>query len=100
MAAYFVLTHTITDPDKYQQDYIPGVFPFLGKYGAEVLVASFDVEPLQGSPAKGAVVLRFPSEQAIRDFIDDPEYQALKELRYSITTDAAAVLAPEFTPPA
>ena len=99
MASYFILTQTVTDPDKYQREYIPGVLPFLAKYGGEVLAADFEVEPLQGTPAKGAVVLRFPSAQAIRDFLADPEYRPLKELRLAITTDAAAVLAPEFSPP-
>lgn len=100
MAAYFVLTQTVTDLEKYQQEYVPGVLPFLAKYGAEVVAAGFDVEPLEGSPAKGAVVLRFPADQAIRDFLADPEYQPLKALRMAITTDAAAVIAPEFAPPA
>ena len=99
MAAYFILTQTITDLDKYRQEYIPGVLPFLAKYKGEVLVADFNAEPVQGDPAKGVVVLRFPSEQAIRDFMADPDYQPIKELRLSITTNANAVLAPEFVPP-
>ena len=96
MAAYFILTQTVTDLDKYLNEYVPGVMPFLAKYKAEVVAADFDAEPLEGSPAKGAVVLRFPSDQAIRDFLADPDYQELKQLRFSITSDAAAVLAPEF----
>lgn len=100
MASYFVLTQTVTDLERYHQEYIPGVLPFLSKYGAEVVAAGFDVEPLQGSPAKGAVVLRFPSDQSIRDFLADPAYQPLLELRLSITENAAAVIAPEFAPPA
>ena len=68
----------------------------LAKYGAEVLVATFESEALQGEPADGVVVLRFPSEQAIRDFVHDPDYRPLKDLRLRITTNASAVLAPEF----
>ena len=55
---------------------------------------------MQGEPAKGVVVIRFPSEPVIRDFMADPEYADLKALRISITQDAHAVLAPEFTMPA
>lgn len=99
MSAYYILTHTITDPQKYGQEYIPGVMPFLAKYKAEVLVAEFEATPLQGNPAKGAVVLRFPSEQAVRDFVSDPAYQPVKQLRLSITTNANAVMAPEFKMP-
>ena len=99
MAAYFILTHTIRDTERYQKEYIPGVLPFLAKYKGEVVVAEFQTTPLQGNPAKGAVVIRFPSEQAIRDFLDDPQYKPLKDLRISITTDANAVMAPEFKMP-
>jgi uncharacterized protein (DUF1330 family) len=96
MAAYFILMHTITDPQKYETEYIPGFLPFLAKYNIEVVVAEPETEPLQGDPAKGAVVLRFPSAQVIHDFLNDPDYQPLKELRLAITTNANAVLAPEF----
>jgi uncharacterized protein (DUF1330 family) len=99
MSAYYILTHTITDPERYQKEYIPGVMPFLAKYKGEVIVAEFEAEPLQGDPPTGAVVIRFPSEQAIRDFMADPEYKPLKDLRISITTQANAVMAPEFKLP-
>ena len=97
--AYFILTHTITDPDVYVRDYIPQVLTFIAKYDGEVVVATPNAEPLQGSPAKGVVVLRFPSEEAVRNFVNDPEYQPAKKLRISITEDANAVLASEFRAP-
>jgi uncharacterized protein (DUF1330 family) len=100
MAAYFILAQTVTDQSAYSEQYIPGVMPLLQKYGAEVLVASFETEPLEGEPAAGSVVLRFPSAQQIRDFVNDPDYRPLKELRFRITTNANAVLAPEFEWPA
>lgn len=99
MAAYFILTQTITDIDKYRTEYIPQVLPFIAKYDGEIVVASPDTEPLQGEPAKGVVVLRFPSEDAVRGFVNDPEYQPAKELRIKLTTNANAVLAPEFQMP-
>ena len=99
MSVYYILTHTITDTERYQKEYIPGVMPFLAKYKGEVVVAEFETEPLQGDPPNGAVVIRFPSEQVIRDFMDDPEYQPLKDLRISITINANAVMAPEFKIP-
>ena len=99
MSAYYILTQTITDTERYQKEYIPGVMPFLAKYKGEVMVAEFETEPLQGDPPKGLVVIRFPSRQAIRDFMDDPEYKPLKALRISITKNAKAVMAPEFKMP-
>lgn len=99
MAAYYVLTHTVTDVDRYVEDYIPKATPFVEKYGGEVLVGSFDAEPLQGDPEKCVVVIRFPSEQHVRDFVDDPDYQPVKDIRIALTTNANAVLAPEFQMP-
>jgi uncharacterized protein (DUF1330 family) len=99
MSAYFVLTHTITDPQKYRNDYIPGLMPFLAKHKAEVVVAELEAKPLEGTPAKGVVVLRFPSEQAIRDFLNDPGYQPVKKIRMGITANGNAVMAPEFKMP-
>ncbi len=99
MSAYFILTQTIDDLEEFRQSYIPKVFPILTKHGGEVLVADFAAEPLEGEPAKGAVVIRFPSKQAILDFENDPEYQPTKKIRYDLTSNANAVMADEFALP-
>jgi uncharacterized protein (DUF1330 family) len=99
MTAYFILTHTITDTKRYREEYIPKVIPFIAKHDGEVVVASADTEALQGNPEKSVVVIRFPTEQAVRDFVNDPEYQPVKAIRQALTTNANAVLAPEFQMP-
>ena len=99
MAAYYILTQTITDIERYRAEYVPMVIPFIAKHDGEVVVASFNTESLQGSPEKGVVVLRFPSEEAVRNFVNDPEYQPVKEIRLALTTNGNAVLAPEFRMP-
>ncbi len=71
MTAYFILTHTITDVETYRSEYIPQVLTFIAKYDGEIIVASPDAEPLQGNPAKGVVVIRFPSEEAVRGFVNE-----------------------------
>ena len=99
MSAYFVLTQTVMDPQKYGQEYVAKVMPLLAKHQAEVIVAESEATPLQGDPAKGVVVLRFPSEQAVQDFVNDPDYQPIKKIRLGLTTNANAVMAPEFRMP-
>ena len=99
MSAYFVLTQTVTDPQRYAQDYVTKVLPFLAKYKAEIVVAEMEAKPLEGNPAKGVVVLRFPSEEAIRDFLNDPDYQPVKQIRMGITVNGNAIMAPEFKMP-
>ena len=96
MSAYFILTQDFTDLERFRQEYVPKVFPFIAKHNGEVIVASFDAEPLEGDPPKGAVVIKFPSEQAVRDWVNDPDYKEVKEIRLALTTNANAVLAPEF----
>jgi hypothetical protein len=59
-----------------RSEYIPQVLPFIAKYGEEIIVMSPDAEPLQGTPEKPA-----------------------KELRIEVSTNANAVLAPEFQMP-
>ena len=60
-----------------------------------IVVAIFDAEAHQGNPEKDAVVLRFPSEESARDFVNDPEHQPANELRIAVTTNSNAMLAPE-----
>ena len=59
-------------------------------------MADFRATPLEGTPASGVVILKFPGESNIIDFLTDPEYQSVKDLRLSITTHANAVMAPEY----
>jgi uncharacterized protein (DUF1330 family) len=99
MNAYYILTQTVTHPQKFGQEYIAKVMPFLAKHEGEVIVAELEATPLQGNPAKAVVVLRFPSEQAIQNWLGDPDYQPIKKIRLSLTTNANAVMAPEFKLP-
>lgn len=99
MSAYYILTQTVVDLEKYAQEYIAKVIPLLARHKAEVLVADMDAKPLQGEPAKGVVVVRFPSEQALQAFLRDPDYQPIYKVRLSLTKNAHAVMAPAFQMP-
>jgi uncharacterized protein (DUF1330 family) len=99
MAAYFVLMQQVDDVDRYLNEYVPQVVPFLGKHGGELVVASVDAEAAEGEPPSSTVVIRFPDAAAAWGFVDDPDYQPAKELRQAITSHGQAVIVPEFTPP-
>ena len=92
MSAYYVLTQTVTNQEKYISEYLPAVMPFLAKHGGEVIVANLQATALQGEPASGVVIIKFPSEENIRNFVDDPDYQPVKEIRLAATTDGNAVM--------
>jgi len=73
--------------------------PFLAKYEAEIIVSELEAKSLQGNPAEGVAVLRYPSEQAIQSWLNDPSYQPIKEIRMTLTKNANAVMAPAFKMP-
>jgi uncharacterized protein (DUF1330 family) len=97
MAAYLVLMQQVDDVDRYRNEYLPGLRPFLAKYGGEVLVAGFDAEPAEGEPPNSTVVIRFADAAAAWGLLGDPDYRPVKELRFSITSRGQMVVAPEFT---
>lgn len=99
MSAYFILMQTVIDQQKYYEEYVSNVVPLLAKHKAEIVVADMAAKPLQGEPPEAVVVVRFPSEQAIRDFLDDPAYQPVLQVRLELTKNAHAVMAPEFKMP-
>jgi uncharacterized protein (DUF1330 family) len=79
MPAYLVLMQEVNDLDRYRNEYLPGVGPYLQKYGAEVMVAGSDAEPAEGEPPNSTIVIRFPDTEAAWGFLNDPGYQPLKE---------------------
>jgi uncharacterized protein (DUF1330 family) len=98
MTAYLVLMQEVHDVDRYRNEYVPGVVPLLQKHGAETLVAGFDAEAAEGEPPNSTVVIRFADAEAAWGFLNDPDYQPVKEIRLSTTSRGQMVVAPEFTP--
>lgn len=78
---------TVHDRDGYR-NYEKGFFPILKRHGGTMVTFDDATVTFEGAaPPEGRIVLfRFPSEQAARDWFDDPEYQALSEHRRSSTT--------------
>lgn len=98
MAAYLVLMQEVHDVDRYRNEYLPGLRPFLKRHGAEVVVAGFDAEPAEGEPPNTTVVLRFADAAAAWGLLNVPDYRPVKEIRFGIASRGQAVVAPEFTP--
>jgi uncharacterized protein (DUF1330 family) len=98
MAKNLVLMQEVHDVDRYRNEYLPGMRPFLQKYGAEILVAGFGAEPVEGEPPNSTVVIRFADAEAAWGFLNDPDYQRVKKIRLSTTSRGQMVVAPEFRP--
>ena len=97
MTAYIIATYDIVDADAYQA-YVPGVIPLLQKHGAEVLVADYGTEALEGAQRSACVVLKFQSEAAALAWYTDPAYEPVKKIRVESCGNSSLVLAKQFVP--
>ncbi len=68
----------------------------LAAAGGEVIVASGSPRRLEGAAPGHTVVVRFPSEQAFRDWYESDGYALLKQLRFDTTANGTAMLVNEF----
>jgi uncharacterized protein (DUF1330 family) len=97
MSAYLIFTYTIVDPEGYKQ-YPVAAMPSIGAHKAEVLVADYQSDPVEGNPGRVTVVLRFDSKDAARAWYECAEYQSAKPLRIN-STEGAVVLCDGFVMP-
>lgn len=98
MAVYVIASYDIEDPEGYE-GYVPGVVPLLQKHGAEILVADYEAHSLEGQARGVNVVLRFASEEAARNWYDDPDYGPIKQIRLDSSANGTVVVAKEFVAP-
>ena len=98
MSAYIITSYDIADPQAYEP-YVPGVLPLLEKHGAEILVADYDAETLEGDSRTVHVVLRFASREAALAWYRDPSYEPIKKVRLDSSANCRLVLARQFEPP-
>jgi len=92
MTAYIIVDLDIKDAaafERYRQE-VPAL---IRKHGGDYLVRGGAVRVYEGEwLPKRVVLFRFPSMQAIDDFMNDPAYAELKALRQAIAdTDLIAV---------
>ncbi len=94
LAAYLVLMQEIVDVERYRSEYLPGVMPFVQKYGAEMLVAGSDAQAAEGEPAQQHGRDPLCRHRGSLGFLNDPGYQPVKEVRLSATSRTQMVVAP------
>ena len=98
MSAYIIASYDIADAKGYE-GYVPGVVPLLQKHGAEILVASYDAQALEGDRHDVYVVLKFASEEAALAWYNDPAYTPVKKIRLDSSANGNFALAKAFAPP-
>jgi len=80
MSAYAVFNYSISDRDAYGP-YLAGVPATLEAAGAEIVVADFDSDAVEGPAGEVTVVLAFESREQLEAWYSSPEYEAIKQIR-------------------
>jgi uncharacterized protein (DUF1330 family) len=88
---YVIGSYDIVDPEGYE-GYVPGVLERLQAHGADVLVADFEPQALEGESRGVYCVLRFDSEETARNWYGDPLYQPIKSLRVNSSENTSLIL--------
>ncbi len=80
MSVYMIIQSTIKNAEKYRQ-YIDQVFPMVKKYGGRYHVRGENIKALSDWNPDRMVVIEFPSEDHINEWLTSPEYTAVAPLR-------------------
>ncbi len=95
MAAYYLGSYDIVDPNQFQK-YPPIVLRLLPRYGGEVLASDTSGTLVEGTMRTMNAVIRFPSKDAALALYNDPDYQEAKRIRQASTKNVSMVLVEEF----
>ena len=86
MPAYVIAMMNIHDPETYHK-YTDLTPPTVKKYGGKFLTRGEPVTTLEGEPYKHRmVILEFPSQTHVEDWIKDPDYQEATVYRHASST--------------
>ncbi|HBS49544.1 MAG TPA: DUF1330 domain-containing protein [Rhodobacteraceae bacterium] len=78
---YIIGNVTVTDPEAYKA-YVEGNTPILqGRHDAKYLVRGGKSQVMEGEAHERHVVIEFPSYEAALAAYEDPDYQAVAEIR-------------------
>jgi uncharacterized protein (DUF1330 family) len=86
MSAYVIVNVEVHDPEAYRE-YVRLAPPTIGAYGGRYLARAGQTEVLEGTwtPSR-LVILEFDSSARAKEWLDSPEYGAVKHLRHRFAT--------------
>ncbi len=92
MQAYMVIEARVLNAGKYQE-YLNKVPETLARFGGRYLSRSSRVVPLSGEwKPERMILIEFPGEQSIRDWLVSPEYRAIAPMREAGAETRAVIL--------
>lgn len=92
LSIYMIIESQVRDAALYGQ-YVQLVAPIVERYGGRYLVRGGKVTPLgSGWNPERMVILEFPAEENVRQWLSSPEYQKIAPLREQGATTRAVLL--------
>ncbi|MFQ6550181.1 DUF1330 domain-containing protein [Aestuariibius sp. 2305UL40-4] len=87
----YIIGHiTVTDPERYP-DYVAKDTPILEAHGARFIVRGGKSELREGTAGERHVVIEFDSFEAAKAAYEDPDYQAVADIRRA-SADSTIIL--------
>ena len=80
MSVYMIIESKVKDRDKYEK-YIDQVSPIVARYGGRYHVRSEKIRAIGSWKPERIIVLEFPGESDVDDWLTSPEYRAIAPLR-------------------
>lgn len=92
---YVVNSYDIHDFETFS-GYPERVRPLLAVYRAKVIAMDTHARVLEGKAKTMNAVIEFPSEEAVRKFYNDPNYQSFIHLRHHSTSNTSMIIIDKF----
>ena len=89
---YVVGYVTIDDPERYKE-YVSKDPSIVAAFGGEYLARGGDFDVMEGSfPGKLAVIIRFPTYEAAKNWYDSAEYAEIKPIRQAVASSSIMII--------
>jgi uncharacterized protein (DUF1330 family) len=95
MSVYMIIDSKVKDKDKYRQ-YIEQVSPIVTRFGGRYHVRGESIRAFGTWKPERIVVIEFPSESHVQDWLTSTEYEAISPLREG-GADTQAILVDGYT---
>jgi uncharacterized protein (DUF1330 family) len=91
MAVYLVSSYNIHNYEMFKQ-YAPKIMELIARHRGRVLAMEMNPESLQGKAKNMNTILEFPTEEAIQNLYNDPEYHSVIRIRDESASDCTMVI--------
>lgn len=95
MSVYMIIDSKVKNNEKYQQ-YIEQVLPIVARFGGRYHVRGENIKAFGSWKPERIVVIEFPAESYVQDWLASDEYRAIAPLREA-GADTQAILVDGYT---